>query len=99
MERLIYDPLAKLEIKEASAFYENCREGLGRAFLVEIEKAIQRLSENPMQNRRIGGRFRRRLVNRFPYGIIYSMEADHLFIVAVMHLKREPDYWKQRLQK
>lgn len=54
MERLIYDPLAKLEIKEAAAFYENCRQGLGRAFLETIEKAIQRVRENPLQNRRIG---------------------------------------------
>jgi plasmid stabilization system protein ParE len=99
MERLIYDPLAKLEIKEAAAFYENYRQGLGRAFLETIEKAIQRVRENPLQNRRIAGRFRRRLVNRFPYGVIYSIEVDHVFIVAVMHLKREPNYWKQRLQK
>lgn len=39
---------------------------------------------------------RRALVSRFPYGIIYSEGKGELFIVAVMHLHRDPDYLKDR---
>ncbi len=42
------------------------------------------------------GDIRRSLVNRFPYGVLYSEERDKIFIVAVMNLYREPGYWKQR---
>lgn len=99
MAGLIYDPLAKFEIKEAAAYYESCQEGLGRAFLETIEGDVQKLAANPLHYRKIGRHFRRCLVNRFPYGIIYRVDGDIIFIAAVMHLKREPDYWKQRLRK
>lgn len=37
-----------------------------------------------------------RITTRFPYGVLYAQENSHLFIVAIMHLHREPDYWKHR---
>lgn len=33
----------------------------------------------------------------FPYAVIYLEQADVIWIVAVMHFKRNPIYWKQRL--
>ncbi len=98
MANLIYDPTVLVEIREAAAYYESCRLDLGKAFLDAIEKDIQKLAANPLHYRKIGGSFRRCLVNRFPYGIIYCIEGDSIYIAAVMHLKREPDYWKQRFQ-
>jgi hypothetical protein len=37
------------------------------------------------------------LVKRFPYGIIYRVDGQEVFIAAVMHLKRHPDYWIDRV--
>jgi len=96
MAELIYHPAAKFEIREAAAFYEECREGLGRAFLEVIEEAIRKVALNPRRWRTIGGRFRRCLLRRFPYGIIYCVEPDAIRIVAVMHLNRRPGYWRKR---
>jgi threonine/homoserine efflux transporter RhtA len=39
---------------------------------------------------------RRCLVNRFPFGVLYSLETTGVFILAVMHNRRRPDYWKSR---
>ena len=39
---------------------------------------------------------RRCLTNRFPFGIVYTLKDGTIVIVAVMHLNREPDYWKKR---
>ncbi|HRU71636.1 MAG TPA: type II toxin-antitoxin system RelE/ParE family toxin, partial [Kiritimatiellia bacterium] len=36
------------------------------------------------------------LVHRFPYGVLYSIESDGIFVLAVMNLHRDPDYWKRR---
>lgn len=98
MAKLIYAPEAKAEIKEATQYYEGCREGLGQAFLLEIESTIKRISQSPLMWRKISGQFRRCLIKRFPYGIIYSVEEDEIFVAAVMHLKRKPEYWKQRIK-
>jgi len=39
---------------------------------------------------------RRVLVHRFPFAVLYSESDERLFILAVMHLRREPDYWTHR---
>jgi len=39
---------------------------------------------------------RRCLTHRFPYGVLYSIEPSTIYILAVMHLHRDPDYWKHR---
>ncbi len=39
------------------------------------------------------GAVHRRLVRRFPYGILYSIKPDGVRILAVMNLKRRPAYW------
>ncbi|MCZ6674550.1 MAG: type II toxin-antitoxin system RelE/ParE family toxin [Verrucomicrobia bacterium] len=49
-----------------------------------------------MAYRIIQGAFRRHLLARFPYGIIYRIDDDVIYVVAVMHLKRNPGYWKNR---
>jgi len=36
------------------------------------------------------------LARAIPYGIIYRVDDDEVFIAAVMHFKRTPGYWKQR---
>jgi toxin ParE1/3/4 len=35
----------------------------------------------------------------FPYGVLYTIEAEFILIVAVMHCSREPGYWKRRIGK
>ena len=36
------------------------------------------------------------LVPRFPYGVIYCLEADRMRVVAVANLYRRPGYWRAR---
>ncbi len=45
----------------------------------------------------IVGEIRRSLIRRFPYEILYAEEDKEIFIVAVMHLHRDPEYWKHRI--
>lgn len=35
---------------------------------------------------------RRCLTHVFPYGVLYTIEADFILVVAVMHCSREPGY-------
>jgi plasmid stabilization system protein ParE len=91
-----YKAEARLELVEAARYYEASRPGLGRAFLGEVEMALEDLLKQPLRWRKIGGRFRRCLVRRFPYGIIYTTEGHDVLIFAFMHLHRKPGYWKSR---
>lgn len=40
----------------------------------------------------------RRILGRvFPFGVLNVAQPDRIWIVAIMHLKRRPGYWKRRL--
>jgi len=90
------DPAAKLEIRQAALFYEDCRDGLGQEFLDAVESAFEQIQRHPQVWRVLKGRFRRYLLQQFPYGLIYAVEEETIFVAAVMHLKRKPGYWVSR---
>lgn len=91
-----FDPDAKKEFLEAVQYYESCQLGLGRRFRNVIEASIQRICETPLTYRVLKSPFRRFLLSSFPYMIIYTIEPDHIRIIAVAHAKRKPGYWNKR---
>ena len=40
---------------------------------------------------------RRYLLQRFPFSVVYRVEARRILIVAVAHARRRPGYWKSRM--
>lgn len=93
-----FHPEARLEYLEAVAFYESRRKGLGAAFTLEVEATIQRLLEAPERWPKLEFDIRVCRTRTFPYGVLYSIESDAIVILAVMHLHREPGYWRQRTE-
>ena len=89
---------AEKELNQAVDYYEECKPGLGVDFASEVNSAIQNILDFPDAWAKISLNVRRCLTHRFPYGIIYSKENDEFFIIAVMHLHREPGYWKNRIK-
>ena len=92
-----FHPDAEAELSEAIQYYEDVEPGLGQDFAVEVYSAVQRAIAYPRAWKVLEGEVRRALVRRFPYGVLYSAEGDRILIVAVMHLHRDPGYWKGRV--
>jgi len=97
--KYIYHPEALAEYADAALYYEERTPGLGADFTFEVETAIQKVLEVPDRWRCIEDDIRRFLVSRFPYGVLYTIEADYILILAIMHLSREPGYWRHRASK
>lgn len=95
--RYAFHPEARLEYREAAAYYEATRPGLGAAFTIEVESVIEQITAAPERWRHFEEDVRRCLARRFPYGVLYTIERDYILIVAVMHGSREPGYWKHRI--
>ena len=95
--RYSFHPAAETEFVKAVEYYEEREEGLGHDFAVEVYATIERILAHPQAWPVIEEDIRRSLVRRFPYGILYAEDEDEIFVVAVMHLHREPDYWKRRI--
>jgi plasmid stabilization system protein ParE len=92
----VFHPMAEQELNEAIDYYEEIDPALGYDFATEVYAAIQRVVALPAAWIVIDGDIRRSMVKRFPYGVLYSLEDDDIYIVAVMNLRRHPNYWKHR---
>ncbi|MBM4053183.1 MAG: type II toxin-antitoxin system RelE/ParE family toxin [Planctomycetes bacterium] len=97
MTRIVFVDPARDEMIEAAEYYENQSTGLGKDFIAEVQHTVNRIVENPKSGRIIRSNIRRRLLRRFPYGILYRTDAEKIVIVAVMHLRRRPGYWRYRI--
>ncbi len=94
--KLIFSPEARLEFEEAERYYERQTPGLGAAFRVAVKEALSRLRTWPFSCPVERGDIRRLMLSRFPYKLLYSVETDHLYVLAVAHQHREPGYWAER---
>ena len=94
---VLFHPDAELELNAAIDYYEAIENGLGYDFSLEIISAIGRVIDFPKAWLIIEGDIRRALVKRFPYGILYAEDQGLIYIIAVMHLHRAPEYWKHRI--
>lgn len=94
--RLRWHGEARAEVDAAAAFYNDKQPGLAQRFLDDLEDALRRIQRHPQTYRQIEGDIRKCRVPHFPYGVIYRVRSDLIEVIAVMHLRRSPGYWKQR---
>jgi len=88
--------VADTELKEAARYYESKVDGLGFAFLDEVERVVNLIRDNPESAPRIYKVVRRKILRGFPYSIMYSIVDDLIRILAIANQKRRPFYWRDR---
>lgn len=98
MKRVIFTRIARQELEDAVRFYELEYSGLGQSFKEEVRKSALRIAEYPKAWSIERGEVRKCLLHRFPYKLLYSVEEDHILVIAVAHQHRKPDYWVDRGQ-
>jgi plasmid stabilization system protein ParE len=91
-----FHPEAEAEFLAAIDWYEARSAGLGADFAAEIHAAIKRAVSLPTAWPRMDDDIRRVLASRFPYGVLYAPRDGWITVLAVMHLRREPEYWRNR---
>lgn len=97
--KVLFSALAKQELDDAVHYLELEFEGLGDRFKSEVKLATGRIARHPEAWSIERGEVRKCLLHKFPYKLLYSIESDHIFIIAVAHQHREPDYWIDRPKK
>jgi toxin ParE1/3/4 len=90
-------PHARAELIEAVAYYEQQSPGLGEGLYDEIRRMTAAIEQAPHQYPSGRHGSRRILGRRFPYSLVYIERPDCVYIVAVAHAKRRPDYWQARV--
>lgn len=92
-----FHPDAELEMNQAAAWYENQQKTLGRRFLTSIQDALNRIQLHPELYPIVEGGVRRCLLRTFPFGVLFRVTPGVFVVIAVMHLNRDPSYWRNRV--
>jgi plasmid stabilization system protein ParE len=92
-----FHPAAQKEYGAAAKYYARISPELGIRFYDEIDCLIDDVRQNPDRYPFIDSPIRRHFSSVFPYGILYVDQPDRVLVMAVMHLKRRPGYWRNRL--
>ena len=92
--RLISEARDELEV--GVSFYDSEYPGLGQEFAIEVRRLCRLIAESPAAGLEVRPAIRRRILRRFPYSILYTLENDEVVILAVAHQSRRPGYWNRR---
>ena len=88
---------AEDEFAEAVDYFNEQRPGLGFEFAGEVQPTFERIRHHPEAWPVFSCRARRCLTDRFPFGVLYQVRSDCILVGAIMHLKRDPTRWQQRV--
>jgi hypothetical protein len=98
MKRVAYHRLAAKELIESALFYDHRRAGLGEEFLTEVDRVVEFIRGHLELGRPGRHGTRSFPTKRFPFRIVYEVQPDRIWIVAVAHLSRKPGYWGRRVE-
>ncbi len=97
--RVVFDPAAEADYVNAFAWYWERSRLLAIHFEQEINRALRLIAESPGQWPPYNDEYRRMIVRKFPYSVIYKVVDAVVFIVAVAHAHRRPNYWRRRRKR
>jgi hypothetical protein len=84
------------EFNEAIEYYEEQQAGLGLRLKEEVDQHVNWIVNNATIPRIRKGGHRRVNLKVFPYYIAYIIREDTLWILAIAHSHRKPEYWIKR---
>ena len=86
------------EAEAAARWYAERSSFAANGFADEIDAAIAAIEQNPGAWPPYDHDTRHYLLRRYPFSVVYRVQATRILIVAVAHGHRRPGYWKSRLQ-
>jgi plasmid stabilization system protein ParE len=96
--RLIFHPDARTEYSESVHWYKaSAGKDIARSFNQVVREATRAISANPFRFPVLENEVRHLVLARFPYSVLYTIEADNVVIVSVFHQRRDPIEWRRRL--
>ncbi|MDR2844585.1 MAG: type II toxin-antitoxin system RelE/ParE family toxin [Puniceicoccales bacterium] len=95
---------AERDISEVLTYYAERSAQTAERFYREFDACLRKIEQTPGQYPRVKvgnsffyNSFRRCVLKKFPYCIIYKFDSRHVEILGILHFKRSSNIWKSRL--
>ena len=87
---------AKIDLSDASKWYERQQKGLGKRFLNEIRESFDIICTNPTSFQIRYDEYRIYFTKIFPYSIHYKyvVTKNEIHIKAIFHTAQNPQNWE-----
>lgn len=93
------DDAAEAEFYNIVDYYKQFDRSLSSDFIQEFDRAVLRLLDFPKAGSPYLHGTKRIILRCFPYSIVYKIYREEVIVAhAIMHMRRKPDYWKERLK-
>ncbi|HEX4964267.1 MAG TPA: type II toxin-antitoxin system RelE/ParE family toxin [Thermoanaerobaculia bacterium] len=97
MKRITFDPGVQSDLRSTTRYLEKQEPGLGKDFMTRILRQFQHISLYPLAAPIVEGRVRKSGMEKFRYHVYYQVDAEEVFVIAVVHQRQHQDTWKKRL--
>lgn len=87
---------ARAELIDAVTYYEGELDGLGRRLWDEVDEHVQWIIRNHEVPRLRESGYRRVNLKIFPYYLAYIVRGSTIWILAIAHSHKHPEYWIDR---
>lgn len=84
------------ELNEAIGYYEEIEPGLGIRLKEEARRVLSWIQTNPLLPRIRPRGYRRVNFRGFEYYAAYFIWNDSIWILALAHARKRPEYWLKR---
>lgn len=94
--KIEFHPAAARELMDSARYYENKLPGLGADFLDEVRRSLGLITKNPQIGFVVEAPYRRVVLARFPFAIVYRATEPGIRVISVSHGRRESRHWAGR---
>ena len=94
-----FHPEAQNEFHDAAHWYEDKSVLAGDRFVEAVRAAVNLILNDPSRYQSIADGIRVFRLKKYPFRLYYEYDekGQHVYIYALMHEKRQPDYWRKRV--
>jgi plasmid stabilization system protein ParE len=90
---------ARDDLDESYNWYESKEIGLGDRFLNYVQDGFLLIRQHPEIFPVLTSNFRRALISKFPFEIIYKIEEKRVVVYSVFNCSQDPQKWKSRVSE
>lgn len=90
-------PDAEAEVQQQELWYWRRSESTAQGFMAALDRGLSLIAESPELGRKYRRGTRRLVLTSLPFSIVYRVEPEAIYVVAVAHAKLRPGYWHARV--
>lgn len=88
--RIVFLPPAVADLQMAAHWLDGIRPGLSSELETEVNEFCCRIGNNPEMYERHNPGWRRTVLHRFDYALVYRIHDDTIEVVALFHCRLNP---------